>query len=411
MNSILKLRPSLLVLLTVVALPAGAALPAAPYVPDNDQVVLERLASTGETQAGLRQLRAMHAELATQPDDLNLALRFARHAISLGRQEAAPRYFGYAEFALRPWLRRGDAPADVVLIRATLRQQRHEFGAALSDLNELIAADSGNAQARLTRAVVLMVQGQPQQALHDCTALIGYASVLVATTCVAQSRSLTGHNDAAQSAMSAMLNTGSARATVAAEVVWALTVAAEIAQRNMAPAAAETWFKTALRLMNASATNDPYLLTAYADFLLSRNRAAEVPSLLAEHKSIDSALLRLAFAESVLGETEALDRHLQMLQARFDATRARGDTVHLREEAMFELRLREDLETALKLAQRNWKTQREPVDARLLMECALAADQAEAARPALDWMQRTGIQDPDLLTLANRLVEAGAAEE
>ena len=135
-----------------------------------------------------------------------------------------------------------------------------------------------------------------------------------------------------------------------------------------------------------------------------------MPSLLAEHESIGNVLLRLAFAESALGETEALDRHLEMLQARFDATRARGDTVHLREEAMFELRLREDLETALKLAQRNWKTQREPVDARLLMECALAADQAEAARPALDWMQRTGIRDPDLLALANRLIEAGAAE-
>ena len=69
MDSIFKLRPCLLVLLTLVALPAGAALTAAPYVPDNDQAVLERLAGTGETQAGLRQLRAMHAELVTQPDD------------------------------------------------------------------------------------------------------------------------------------------------------------------------------------------------------------------------------------------------------------------------------------------------------------------------------------------------------
>ena len=60
---------------------------------------------------------------------------------------------------------------------------------------------------------------------------------------------------------------------------------------------------------------------------------------------------------------------------------------------------------ALELAARNFSVQREPRDARVLLESALAAREPEAAAPALAWLERTGLEDSRLSRLA-RDVEA-----
>ena len=61
-----------------------------------------------------------------------------------------------------------------------------------------------------------------------------------------------------------------------------------------------------------------------------------------------------------------------------------------------------DLDLALDLARRNFTVQREPADARVLLETALAADDAAAAQPALAWMRETGIGSVQLDALARR---------
>jgi hypothetical protein len=109
-------------------------------------------------------------------------------------------------------------------------------------------------------------------------------------------------------------------------------------------------------------------------------------------------------AERRLGAA-ALGEHVALLQARFDAARRRGDSVHLREEARFTLHLLDRPGAALELARRNWASQREPADARLLLEAALAAADPAAARPVLDWLDRTGLEDARMAALARRLAE------
>jgi 6-phosphofructokinase len=47
--------------------------------------------------------------------------------------------------------------------------------------------------------------------------------------------------------------------------------------------------------------------------------------------------------------------------------------------------------------------QREPADARTLLEAALAAHQPQAAAPVLDWLQRSGIESAVLRDLATQL--------
>ena len=153
-----------------------------------------------------------------------------------------------------------------------------------------------------------------------------------------------------------------------------------------------------------SLARDPYLLGAYADFLLDQDRPGEVLELLEDESRIDPLLLRLALAERRLG-AGALDEHLALLQDRFDAARRRGDSVHLREEARFTLHLLDRPGEALELARRNWATQREPADARVLLEAALAASKPAAAQPVLDWLERTGLEHVGIEALVDRLAE------
>ena len=183
--------------------------------------------------------------------------------------------------------------------------------------------------------------------------------------------------------------------------LWMLTRLAEFSLVLDQPDRAERHFKEALAL----GVNDQFLLAAYADFLLDRGRAADVVALLGGWSHSDALLLRLALAEKAT-RAPALDDHVRALKARFDAAARRGDKLHQQEEARFQLHLLGDEARALALARENWTLQREPRDARVLLEAALAANDPAAARPALEWLARSGYEDPRLRRLAAQLEAA-----
>jgi Tfp pilus assembly protein PilF len=172
-----------------------------------------------------------------------------------------------------------------------------------------------------------------------------------------------------------------------------------MAQRRGDAAVAGARYKRALALH----PRDSYLLGAYADFLLEQKRAAEVVALLADQTRIDALLLRRALALQQQGASQALASDVKELAARFDAAALRGDTVHQREQASFELLLRNDAATALALARKNWTVQKEPADMRILLESALKARDAGAARPVLDWIARNGTEDVTAARLIRQL--------
>ncbi len=144
------------------------------------------------------------------------------------------------------------------------------------------------------------------------------------------------------------------------------------------------------------------MLGAYADFLLDHGRHHDVVSLLQSETRADGLLLRLALAEQTL-KLPTFQNHTDDLAARFAAGRDRGTTVHGREEARFTLTLQHDAHRALPLAQANWNVQREPADARILLESALAAKNPPAAQPVLDWMTSNHVEDFHLQQLAKQI--------
>ncbi|MGH9817709.1 MAG: hypothetical protein ACRD6I_16665, partial [Candidatus Acidiferrales bacterium] len=141
-----------------------------------------------------------------------------------------------------------------------------------------------------------------------------------------------------------------------------------------------------------------YLLSAYADFLLDQGRYAEAARLLRAETRVDGLLLRLALAEHALGLDTA--ERVTILKARFEAGRVRGPFLHPGEEARFTLVLLQEPRRAVQLARANWSLQREPRDARILLEAARAANDARAAGPVLKLLARAGTEDVALRRLA-----------
>jgi hypothetical protein len=147
---------------------------------------------------------------------------------------------------------------------------------------------------------------------------------------------------------------------------------------------------------------DSYLLGAYADFLLDHGRAREVVHLLKDKTRVDALLLRYALALRATGAADVV-KQSEALRARFDAAMLRGDTVHQREQARFELVLRNNPAEAVRLAKANWLIQKEPADLRILAESALASGDREAARMVLDWLRSSHIEDRRVAAIAARL--------
>lgn len=378
-------------LLLTALLVFGPAARGQAFVPADDDQVLEVLPERG----GDTRLRALREQLRAAPDDPILTLRVVERYIALGRAEADPRYFGRAEAVLAP-LARSNPSAEMLTLRAVLAQNRHDFSAALADLRRALALRPRLTGAWLTQAAVHQVQGRYSEALQSCLVVSRQAAGLAGRVCVESVLADSGQLEPAYRRLAGLLSV--AGPEPAEERQWAWTVLAEMAERLGDVEAAERHYRQALSIGRLSA----YSLAGFADFLLDRQRYAEVVALLAEEQRADGLLLRLALAERRLGRSEA-EEHRRTLAARFADSRRRGDTSHQGDEARFELQLNGEPEQALALAAANWQVQREPRDARILLEAAIAAGQFEAARDVLAFLAGTGLEDARLRELAARV--------
>jgi tetratricopeptide (TPR) repeat protein len=388
MSPVLRLRVLIGIVLIAAASTRAAA---APFVPEADSQVLERLPFTPSDPL-MRNLRALNNQLIRKPDNLPLAIRVAQGYLEVGWVTGDPHYTGYAQAALAPWWHLEQAPQEVLVLRAAMRQHMHEFDVALADLATVLSTNPHNAQALLMRATVLQVKGEYYEAREACRALQTLAQELVRVACLASVNGVTGElRESYEQLRSALQRSPGNQPAVQG---WVLTSLAEMATRaGMAPEA-EAHFRVALSFGAA----DYYLLGAFADFLLDNGRADEVLDLLRGRTAADPLLLRYALALQAQHSNE-LPAQVELLRDRFAASRLRGDRVHLREEARFTLHLLNAPQQALKLAQENWQVQKEPADVRILLEAALAANDAAAVGVVRDWLGNCGLEDVQLSRL------------
>ena len=151
-----------------ITVPAPAC--ADPFVPAGDSTIVERLRDRPLDRAD-QEFRRARAQLRASPHDLPLAINVARRCIEIARRDGDPRYLGYAQAALAPWWSTSSPPVAVLLMQATILQSTHAFEPALAALQRALRTDPNNAQAWLTQATILQVQGRFIEAATSCEKL------------------------------------------------------------------------------------------------------------------------------------------------------------------------------------------------------------------------------------------------
>ncbi|MSO77594.1 MAG: tetratricopeptide repeat protein [Alphaproteobacteria bacterium] len=365
-----------------------------PYVPASPDDVVERLqpsplrARTGVT--------ALRARLASVPGDLETATSLARIYLDAGRRQADERYLGRAKAVLLPWWDAPSPPVAVLALSARIREAQHDFDGALGDLGSVLAARPGDPNALLARANLLELTGRYDEAEASCAPVARDArdaTRLVGTACLASINSLRGSAEGSYR----LLQSAIGASAPPADQVFPQTVLGEIALRLGQNGTAEAHFR---RARGADPAN-VYATGLLADLLLTEGRAGEVPALVALSPPADPLVMRLAIALRTEGD-QGWRALAERLAERFEAARARGDRPHLQSEARFWLDLADNPAKALALAEENWRVQRTPVDARLLVRAAIAADVPAAATPVANWMRSTGLEDKPLAQLVDR---------
>jgi len=384
-------------LLALALLALAPSVQAVPRTPTADTDVLETLAlRAGDNTA--RELANLRAALNRAPADSELATNLAQRYFDLALARGDPRYIGYAEAVVNRFT---TAPTPALLtLRGMLRQYRHDFAGGLKDFAAALQQDPDHAVAHAWRGAIFLVQADYAAAHTECDALQRLGRNTLAGGCRGLAQAYGGQLDAAYLTLKSALGLS----IDANNRLWLLTRLGEVAAWQGHTALAQQHYREALRL----GQDDVYLLAAWSDFLLDQGQASEVVRLLSSWEASDSLLLRLTEAETSLKLPEAA-RHQRMMADRYAAARARGDTTHRAEEARFELRLRGDATSALQLAQQNYAVQREPRDARVLLEAAVAAKNPAAAQPVQDWLRRSGFEDASTRRLAQTLVQADPA--
>jgi Tfp pilus assembly protein PilF len=363
---------------TLIALFAScAALMAEPFRPATDAEILERLPNDF--------VRPRKTPAAGKT--LEQATHEAEHYIRIYQSQLDPRYLGYAQASLRPWWDTDQAPGATILARASIKQSLHHFDSALKDIDIVLGRDPRNAHGWLLRTTLLQVRGRYTEASQSAARLAMVAPRHIAMTSIANLAGLTGRGREGLALLREIL----ADPQLPSEHhLWALTVAAEIAERIDDPVAAEAFFKDALALDRSHT----YTLATFADFLIDQRRPKEAFELVRERRETDGLLLRRALALKQIDPTSrefAADR--TELKERFASARRRGDSAHAREEARALLTLENDIQSALRLAIENWESQREPADFRILLQVAVAAKDSATIQKARAWLNETHLQD------------------
>jgi tetratricopeptide (TPR) repeat protein len=348
-------------------------------VPTADDEVVETLPPVASSAA--RRARSS----GNSSTDFANALADAASYVSIARTSGDPRYLGYAQAALKPWWTTPSPPPAIALLRAQIHQHNHDFRTALTDLDYAAAHDPRNAQVHLTRAAIYQVQGNYDAAQAECRRLALLADPLTTAECLSRIASYRGHARAAYDRLFALRERSrTADRDTLREVDLTL---ADIAVRLGDVRAAERHYHCAL-----DAGTDSYVLAAWADFLVSQRRFDAVLELQRRYVDHPDLLLRAAIAARATHAADA-DVLAERLRSRYAAHQRRGDFTPSRDYARFLLEIEHDAPAALDAALINWRTQREPADARIVLDAAIASGRLAAAASVIELVRRNRLED------------------
>lgn len=370
------------------------------FVPQASAVVL----ATSVHTAGGRpsSLRALDQAWRAQPQDLPAALAYARAVFSLGFNEGDLRWFGSAKAALMPWWQASDLPADGFFMRGLVKQGFHDFDGGLQDIQQAISLNPERAEFWSWRFALHLLRANMNAARQDATEIeqrFGaqeghiYRAVLLYRTGQAL--------PAVQWLSTAMRSPDHQDAASQVWIGFHLGEAHRVAQQP--ERAIAVW----QRLLQAHPQSH-LLRLSLADLLNQQGQFQQAKAVATANSAKRNANLTDALLMQALLASRGLKAPdeaalAQQMAARLQSQALRQESLIERPKLIYQIAYGQDLAAGLALSIENWQQQKEPPDAVLFAQAALALNQARAAEPVVQWAQTTGYTDPQLAPLLLQL--------
>ncbi len=345
----------------------------APYRPASDDEVIEILPRGASSLARER----------TSPGKPS-SLTVARESFRLGQLHSEPRYVRVAESIVS-----SVAPGpERCLMEGLVQQYFHQFEQAQAKFEEGLKLAPRDPELLLQLAMLHTVQGRYRDARETISRSPSLLGTLRGVTVLAIVSSLNGQLDESF----ALLKGQFSRAKLSGpEGAWVASTLAEMATRKGDVQMAENYLNQARTLEPESVP----LLIQMLDLLIQQKRYPEVLSLTkGSSEENQMILLRRAIASKNCASGAAEFAHIKIdLESRL------AGNLHLREQALFQLLVKDQHISALDTALRNFDQQREPIDAWLVLESAHRGGIYDRATPVLQWVAETHLEDASIRSL------------
>jgi len=375
------------------------------YRPSEVAVVLS--ASVHAASGRQNSLRALDKAWRAQPQNLPAALAYARAVFTLGLTEGDLRWYGSAKASLTPWWTAADLPAEAYFLRGLVKQGFHDFKDGLQDINRAIALEPARAEFwswRFALHLLLADMTAAQKDIDEIGRLFGseeaqvYRAVLFyrtgqplpAVALLSQAIRSVNHQDASSQDWLGF-HLGEAH-RVSGQPAKALAV---WGQRLKASPQSHL-----IRLSLADLLNQQGQYRQALTIAMAATGSGNVQNSTA---TMTDALLTQAVLAS-RGLKDPDERRLaSQLEARLQSQALRQEALIERPKLIYQIAYGRDVKAGLALSIDNWQLQKEPPDALLFLQAALALGQAHAAEPVVSWAEKTGYTDPQLTPLLAQL--------
>jgi tetratricopeptide (TPR) repeat protein len=368
------------------------------FLPPTSEVVLPISVHSGGAKQNA--IRALEKAWRGQPTDQNTALAYARAVFTLGLSEGDLRWFGSAKAALTPWWQSTSLPAEGFFLRGLVKQGFHDFNSGLSDINRAIELEPQRAEFWSWRFALHLLMADMVAVQHDVDQierLIGHeeANIYRGIVLYRSGQASAAVKVLSRAKQSAAYQDGSSQDWLGFHLGEAYRVNGQSSQ-------AMTLWAECLKLRPQSHLIRLSLAELY-NHLGEYDKAKKVAiNQVASQNLTDALLMQALIASRGLREADE-SRLASQMDARLSAQTLRQESLIERPKLIYQITYGKDIKAGLALSIENWQLQKEPPDAILFLQAAIALGEANAALPVVKWVEQTGYGDPQLNALIKQL--------
>ena len=332
----------------------------------------------------------------SQPQNLSVALSYARAVFQIGLAEGDLRWFGAAKAALLPWWKNDDLPADAFFMRGLVKQGFHDFTGGLTDINKAIDLNPNKAEFWSWRFAMHLLKTDLVAALQDCESIERLFGQDESKAYRAILRYRTGDPQTAIGLLKTLVNSPNFQSASSKEWL-ALHLGEAYRVGGQSDMAIATW-KKQLKITPKSHA----IKLSLAELWVQEGQYLQVKQMSGSVASTDALLMQYILAYKRL-QDPAEKNLATLLESRLNSQSLRQEKLIERPQLIYFIDYANDPAAGLRLSIENWKIQQEPRDAVLFLKAALALNQPQAAQSVLAWIEKTNYSDPQIKELRARL--------